>query len=103
MKTRAEHAKALRGNRATQFAQFCQHVIGAVADARLQLDLFGEDLSGDPLCHGGRDPLEDRLALRDQPVSLVDQQKLLLDAKRERRRAAEVVVVAIRCDLSLHA
>ena len=79
-----------------------QHVVGSVTDPGLHLDLFGEDLGGDALRERAGDPLHHRLALRHQPPALVDQEKLLLDPERERRRAAEPVVVAIRCGVALH-
>jgi hypothetical protein len=102
MKARSEQMEPGVGYRAPQLGQVGQHLVGSVADPRLQLDLFGEDLRRDASSRGPLDPLQHRLARRDQPSAPVDQQQLLLDSERERRRAAELVVIAIGRRLSAH-
>jgi hypothetical protein len=67
-----------------------------VADPGLELDLGGEDLGRDGGAAVGIEALQHAFGLGDQDAPGVDEEQLLLDPDRQRRRGAEAVLAVRR-------
>ena len=95
----ADHPKPRSATTARRRLASSASACSAVAaDARLQLDLGGEDLGGHPTRHVGPDRLDHILGRRRQAAGVVDQKQLFLDPERERGRTTETVLAGLLLD-----
>ena len=84
---------------APQLGQLLERLAGVAADPGLQLDLLAKISVETRSRCGAVDRLQHLSAAATSPQSRVDQEQLLLDPERERRRGAEAVLAAPRSPL----